>query len=155
MNQCIRLEIECKMVVYVPTSGASADEIALALHPVRDEIGRKSMETTIEAVQDYLLGRSRLPEEAARHECWSGTGRQACGCRTFVRQGFRAKKRQLRTPLGTVEFRLAYVSGRRCGTKYAPVLGFLGIEHRQRRLRSLEKVVAEIVSLYQPSSSSK
>lgn len=147
MAQCIRFEIECKVAVVVPTDGVSADELVLSLMKARDELGTLMVSATIEGIQGYLLERKRLPKAAATHECWSGGNSESCAHTTFVKQGKRKKKRELRTPLGTISFPLHYVGCRRCGTKYAPILQFLGIADRQRHLTSLEKVVAEVVSL--------
>jgi hypothetical protein len=102
---------------------------------------------TIEGIQGYLLERKRLPKAAAAHECCSGENAESCSHTTFVKQGRRSKKRELRTPLGTISFPLHYVSCKWCGTKYPPILHFLGIADRQRHLTSLEKMVAEVVSL--------
>lgn len=147
MGQCIRLEIECNVVVIVPADGVSADELMLALTKARDDFGKQLASTAIVSLQEYLVARTRLPPAAAAHECWSGHSASACPCTTFVKQGRRPRPRELRTTLGTVAFPLQNVGCTRCGTKYAPILRFLGIGDRQRHLSSLEKVVAEVVSL--------
>jgi hypothetical protein len=147
MAQCIRFEIECKVAVVVPTNGVSTDELVLSLMTARDELGTRMVSATIEGIQGYLLERKRLPKTDATHECWSGESAESCAHTTFVKQGKRRKKRELRTPLGTISFPVHYVSCRRCGTKYAPILQFLQVTDRQRHLTSLEKVVAEVVSL--------
>jgi len=147
MAQCIRFEIECKVAVVVPSDGVSADELVLSMMKARDELGTRMVSTTIEGIQAYLLERTRLPKAAAAHECRSGKSSESCAHTTFVKQGRRKKERELRTPLGSISFPLHYVGCKRCETKYAPILQFLGIGDRQRHLTSLEKVVAEVVSL--------
>jgi hypothetical protein len=147
MAQCIRFEIVCKVAVVVPTEGVSADELVLSMSTACDELGTRMVSATVEGIQRYLLERSRLPKAAAAHECWSGQSTKSCSHTTFVKQGQRGKKRELRTPMGTISFPVHYVGCKRCGTKYPPILKFLGIADRQRHLTSLEKVVAEVVSL--------
>jgi hypothetical protein len=43
-----------------------------------------------------------------------------------------------------VSFRVRDVRCERCGEKYSPILRFLDLRERKRRLSSLEKIVAEV-----------
>lgn len=72
MAQCIRLEIECKVAIVVPTEGVSADELVLSVMAARDELGTRMVSAAIEGIQEYLVERKRLPKAAAAHECWPG-----------------------------------------------------------------------------------
>jgi hypothetical protein len=120
--------------------------MAEAIRPVRDQVGREMMRLGIEAVQEALVGMEDLPAAAAKHRSKKPRG-QACSCPRFKRKGFRKGRRTLRTPLGEVSFRLRNVRCERCGRRHAPVLRYLGLAARQRRLAALERVVAEVVSL--------
>jgi len=146
MERVLRFEMTIKVSFSFERSWTSADEIAEKVREARDEIGRQMMGRSIEAVQEALLERERLPRVAARHKIGRGRSAPSCTCGRFTRQGSR-RTRRVRTPLGEVSFRVARVKCPRCGTKHTPILRWLGIESRQRRLTSLEKIVAEIVSL--------
>jgi len=133
--------------VKVPLSGASADELALSIGRVRDEMGRKLMELSIEGIQEAVVERPRLPRRAARHGAWRKPDKRRCACTSFTKQGFRRGRRRIRTHLGEVGFRVRNVRCQRCGERCSPVLRFLDLRERKRRLSSLEKIVAEVVSL--------
>jgi hypothetical protein len=147
VGKSIRMVVECKVEIWVPLSGVSADELAESVRRVRDELGRELMRETIEGIQEVLVEQKRLPAKAAGH----GDGRESwgdgCRSRSFRKQGFRHGERRLRTALGELGFRVRNVGCEKCGKKYSPILGFLGLRERQRRLVSLERVVAEVVSL--------
>lgn len=146
MGKSIEIEMTVKVKVKLPLAGASADELALAIGPVRNEIGRELMRLTVESVQEAIVERERLPRRAARHGPWTDSAAR-CRCTSFTKQGWRRTRRRLRTSLGEVGFRVHNVQCRRCGVKYAPVLRFFDVEERKRRLSDLERVVAEVVSL--------
>ena len=162
MGKSIRIAVEFKVEVKVPLSGASADELALSIGRVRDEMGRELMRLAIEATQEAIVERPRLPRRAgpsgpdvgpaltrraARHGAWQKPDKRRCGCTSFTKQGFRRGRRSIRTHLGEVKFRVRNVRCERCGERYSPVLRFLDLRERKRRLSSLEKIVAEVVSL--------
>jgi hypothetical protein len=147
MGKTIRIVAEFKVEVKVPVSGASADELALSIGRVRDEMGRELMRLAVEAIQEVIVERPRLPRRAARHGAWRKPDKRRCACTSFTKQGFRHGCRSIRTHLGEVKFRVRNVRCKRCGERYSPVLRFLDIEERKRRLSSLEKIVAEVVSL--------
>ena len=147
MGKSIRIAVEFKVEVKVPLSGASADELALSIGRVRDEMGRELMRLAIEATQEAIVERPRLPRRAARHGAWQKPDKRLCACTSFTKQGFRRGRRSIRTHLGEVKFRVRNVRCERCGERYSPVLRFLDLRERKRRLSSLEKIVAEVVSL--------
>lgn len=147
MGKTIQIEMTVKVKVRVPLSGASADDLALGVRPVRDEIARELMRRTVESVQEVIVEREPLPRRAARHGPWAKAGSARCRCTSFTKQGWRRTRRRLRTSLGEIDFRVRTVACRRCGVKYSPVLRFFGVEGRKRRLSDLERVVAEVVSL--------
>jgi len=147
MGKTIVIEVTVKVKVRLPLAGASASDLALAVGPVRNEIGRELMRRVVESVQDTIVERERLPRRAARHGPWAKPGSASCRCTSFTKQGWRHTRRRLRTSLGEVEFRVRNVRCTRCGAKYSPVLRFFDVEERKRRLSDLERVVAEVVSL--------
>ena len=162
MGKTIRITVEFKVEVKVPLSGASADELALSIGRVRDEMGRELMKLSIEGIQEAIVERSSLPRRAgpsrsdvgpaltrraARHGAWQKPDKRRCACTSFTKQGFRRGRRSIRTHLGEVNFRVRNVRCERCGQRYSPVLRFLDLRERKRRLSSLEKIVAEVVSL--------
>ena len=147
MGKTIRIVVECKVEVKVPLSGAYADELALAVGRVRDQMGRELMRLSIEGMQEAIVERPRLPRRAARHGAWQKPGKRRCACTSFTKQGFRRARRSIRTHIGEVNFRVRNVRCERCGERYSPILRFLDLRERKRRLSSLEKIVAEVVSL--------
>jgi len=147
MGKTIRIVVECKVEVKVPLSGASADELALSIGRVRDQMGRKLMELSVETIQEAIVERPRLPRRAARHGAWRKPDKRRCTCTSFTKLGFRRGGRSIRTHLGEVNFRVRNVRCERCGERYTPILRFLDLRERKRRLSSLEKIVAEVVSL--------
>ena len=58
----------------LPLAGASATDLALAVGPVRNEIGRELMRRVVESVQEKIVERERLPRRAGRVNArrWSG-----------------------------------------------------------------------------------
>jgi hypothetical protein len=146
VERVLRFEMSIKVSLRFRRSGVSADEVAEQVRSVRDEIGRQMMARSIEAVQEALLQEERLPRVAARHNVGRRRSGESCTCSRFTRQGYH-QTRRLRTPLGEVAFRVGRVKCARCGTKHTPILRWLGIERRQRRLAGLEKIIAEIVSV--------
>jgi hypothetical protein len=138
VGKAIEIEMTVKVKVKLPLSGASAGEFALAVGPVRNEIGRELMRQTVESVQETIVGRERLPRRAARHGPWKESSAR-CRCTSFTKQGWRRTRRRLRTSLGEVGFRVRTVQCRRCGVKYAPVLRFFDVEERKRRLSDLRR----------------
>jgi len=146
VGKAIEIEMTVKVKVKLPLSGASAGELALAIGPVRNEIGRELMRRTVESVQEMIVERARLPRRAARHGPWTDSAAR-CRCTSFAKQGWRRARRRLRTSLGEIAFRVRNVRCRRCGVKYSPVLRFFGVEARKRRLSDIERVAAEVVSL--------
>jgi hypothetical protein len=141
VGKTIEIEMTVKVRVRLPLAGAGAGDLARAVRPVRDEIGRELMRLTVESVEETIVERPRLPRRAARHGPWKESS-SGCRCTSFTKQGWR-----LRTSLGEVGFRVRNVRCPRCGVKYAPVLRFFDIEEKTRRLSDLEKIVAEVVSL--------
>jgi hypothetical protein len=146
VGKTVEIESTVKVKVKLPVSGASASELALAIAPVRNEIGRELMRRTMESAQETIVERERLPRRAARHGPWTDSAAR-CRCTSFTKQGWRRTRRRLRTCLGEVGFRVRTVRCRRCGAKYAPVLRFFDIEEKTRRLSDIERIVAEVVSL--------
>lgn len=147
MGKSIRMLVECKVEIRIPLSGVSADELAGSISGVREKIGRELMREAIEGIQEVLVEQGRLPGKAAGHGGKGRSGGGGCSSRSFTKQGFRHGGRRIRTPLGEVGFRVRNVGCVRCGRKFSPILGFLGLRERKRRLSSLERVVAEVVSL--------
>ena len=147
MGKAIRIVVEFKVEVKVPLGGASGDDLALAVGRARDQFGRDLMRLSIEGIQEAIIERERLPRRAARHGAWQKPGKRPCRCRSFTKQGFRHGGRSIRTHIGEVGFRVRNVRCRRCGEKYSPILRFLDLGERKRRLSSLEKIVAEVVAV--------
>jgi hypothetical protein len=90
VGKTIEIEMTVKVKVKLPLSGASAGELALAIGPVRNEIGRELMRLTVESVQETIVGRERLPRRAARHGPWKESSAR-CRCTSFTKQGWRAR----------------------------------------------------------------
>ena len=147
MGKSVRIVAEFKVEVTSPLSGASADELALSIGRVRDELGRELMRLSIEGIQEAIVERERLPRRAARHGAWRKPDKRRCACTSFTKQGFRHGRRSIRTHLGEVKFRVRNVRCKRCGERYSPALRFFDLRERKRRLSSLEKIVAEVVGL--------
>ena len=80
MGKTIVIEVTVKVKVRVPLAGASAAELALAVGPVRNEIGRELMRRVVESVQETIVERERLPRQAARHGSWENTSSSRCRC---------------------------------------------------------------------------
>ena len=74
MGKTIEIEVTVKVKVRLPLAGASASELALAVGPVRNEIGRELMRRIVESVQETIVERERLPRRAGRVNArrWSG-----------------------------------------------------------------------------------
>ena len=111
MGKSIEIEMTVKVKVRLPLAGVSASELALAVAPVRNEIGRELMRRVVESVQDAIVERERLPRRAARHGPWADSGSASCRCTSFTKQGWRHARRRLRTSLGEGDRREGSAAG--------------------------------------------
>jgi len=93
------------------------------------------VESLTETLLEMVVGRRRYPTapDDQLEAPWSCT-REDCGNRRgFRRRGFRSSDRKLKAVCGGVSFRTAQVECLRCGRRFAPVLGLLGLRPHQRR----------------------
>ena len=133
--------------VTVSPEGANVNEVLHAVGQAREAFGVQLAEAIIEWMQQgirrRLCGRDRRAKKGLGQHPQKPAPDARCGCRRFVREGFRPGKRSLMTDLGSVGFRVGYVRCRRCGKKFAPILDVLGLRPRQGHAGQLERLVVE------------
>lgn len=106
------------------------------------------IEHLIETLLAKVLGprRSPLGVDDQPQAPWSCT-REGCESRHgFRRRGFRSSDRKLQAACGGVRFRTAQVECLRCGRRFAPVLGLLGLRPHQRRTDRLAGLAAALAT---------
>lgn len=138
---------EVTVEVKVSDEGANVNEILHAVNEAREEFGVRLAEAVIaweqEEIRNRLCGEgNRAPSSWGRHAQKADESRR-CGCRRFVKEGFRSEPRRLRTDLGQIELAAGYVRCRKCGKKFAPILEVLEIAPRQGHALELERLVVE------------
>lgn len=112
------------------------------------EIVGEIIEGLSEALLEMVLGRRRFPTAVVDQveAPWSCT-RETCGNRRgFRRRGFRSSDRKLRAVCGGVRFRTAQVECLRCGRRFAPMLGLLGLRPYQRRTDRLAELAVGLAT---------
>jgi hypothetical protein len=133
--------------VSISDEGANVNEILDSVSRARDDFGRQVSEAIIEWEQEWIRDRLCARDRQAKKGLGSH-GRKdrvahRCQGRVFTKEGYRSERRWLSTDLGAIGFRVGYVSCRRCGKKFAPILDALGLQPRQRHTGRLEKLIVE------------
>lgn len=106
------------------------------------------VEGLTETLLEMVVGRRRHPTAPCdqAEAPWSCT-REDCGNRRgFRRRGFRSSDRKLQAVCGGVSFRTAQVECLRCGRRFAPVLGLLGLRPYQRRTDRLSGLTTALAT---------
>ena len=139
--------LEVTAVISVDPAGANVNEILHAVREARESFGVRLAEVVLtwqaEQVRDRLCSvGERAPSSWGQHAQKSDESRR-CGCRRFVKEGFRSDPRQVRTDIGLIQFPVGYVRCLRCGKKFAPILGVLEMAPRQGHALELERLVVE------------
>jgi hypothetical protein len=133
--------------VTIDDRGANVNEILQAVGQAREAFGVQLTEHIIEwqqqQIRDRLCGTDRSAKKGLGWHDDKTNPPHRCACRNFVKEGFRDKKRCLRSDLGVIQFSVARVSCQRCGKKFAPILDVLGLQRRAGHAGQLERVVVE------------
>lgn len=148
----MEMAVTISLRVSIDGRGANLNEIcAAARQSVVEELTPRVVEAVIEEVQVRVLealvakGSRQAHAEWGSHEDKRQPGRR-CRHRSFRRQGYRSRKRRVRTDVGEVEFRVGYLECTGCGKRVAPILQVLRLEPRASRSAGLERVVCEAVA---------
>jgi hypothetical protein len=133
--------------VNIDERGANVNEILHAVGEARHTVGVQLSRAVIEWQQQWVRDRLCAGDRGAKKGLGSHRDKadpqRRCRCRSFVKQGFRQEARRLITDIGQIEFAVGYVSCRRCGRKFAPILDVLGLRPRQGHAGELERIVVE------------
>ena len=128
----------------------SFTDIVEKIKDVRDEIGVKLFQETVEKLQlktlDRYLGKKyKLKKRRLQLKIpWSCP---CCGNTDhFVRRGKRSKKRKIISSLGQVSFDLYNVECKKCNKVFSPFLKIFGIKERVRILDEALKKMIEVVT---------
>ncbi len=136
--------------IKVREEGANVNEILRAVRGAVQELAVRLVEAIIEwmqeVIRDRLCGKDRAAKKGLGGHADKKHPKRKCGCRGFVKEGYRGEARGLSTELGRVEFRVGYVSCVECGRKWAPILEVLRLEPWQRHSGELERIVVEAVN---------
>lgn len=128
---------------------AELEEAALAFaRGAPGQLIGELIEGLTEALLEMVVGRRRHPTAPSDQPeaPWSCT-REHCGNRRgFRRRGFRSSDRKLQAVCGGVSFRTAQVECLKCGRRFAPVLGLLGLRPHQRRTDRLAALAAGLAT---------
>lgn len=145
--------LEVTRTVVVEVDGlVGLDELEdAALAFARSAPGRivgETIEGLAEALLEMVVGRRRRPiAQGDQPEApWSCTRDRCENRRGFRRRGFRSSDRKLKAACGGVSFRTAQVECLRCGRRFAPVLGLLGLRPHQRRTDRLAALAAGLAT---------
>jgi hypothetical protein len=144
------LDVLVKVKIRISEDWPNVHEILRALKEVRDEFVSKLGNVVLEQYQEEIRTilctpcGSRRKKGLGSHPQKDGEGR--CRGRTFRKAGYWSETRELRTDIGEVEFRVGEVECRRCGKKFSPLLGVLGLESHQRKTEGLLKLVSEAIA---------
>lgn len=140
-------EFTVTVAVSVSERGANVNEILRAVACARSEFGVRLAAAILEAEQDFLretlCGSDRRAKVGLGGHPRKDAPAHRCRCRAFVKEGFRSVPRTLKTDLGRVSFRLARVSCKSCGRKFAPLLDVLQLAPHQRHSGTLERLIVE------------
>jgi hypothetical protein len=125
------------------------EEAALAFaRSAPGQLVGETIEGFTETLLELVVGRRRHP--IAPHDQpeapWSCTREHCENRKGFRRRGFRSSDRKLRAACGGVSFRTAQVECLRCGRRFAPVLGLLGLRPHQRRTDRLGALAAGLAT---------
>jgi hypothetical protein len=137
--------------VKVAEEGANLNEICAAVREaVVLELARRVVEDVVEAEQERIVaalceGKVKGRQALGAHALKGCPGFRCPGHR-FRRQGHRSKPRRVRTDLGSISFRVAYVECLTCGKRIAPILERLDLDPRSGHSGMLERVAMEAVS---------
>lgn len=147
----MEMELTISLTVSIANEGANINEICAAVKmTVVEEVAPLVAGQIVEGCQEHLLERLCAPSGSqekrgpGEHQA-KGKG-ESCSCRSFTRQGYRHKKRELKTDIGRISFRVGYMECRGCGRRIAPMLKMLGIRPRAGHSPSLELVASEVIS---------
>jgi len=125
------------------------EEAALAFaRSAPGQLVGETIESLTETLLDVVVGRRRSPTAPADQPeaPWSCTRLRCESRRGFRRRGFRSADRKLQAVCGGVTFRTAQVECLRCGRRFAPMLGLLGLRPHQRRTDRLAALAAGLAT---------
>lgn len=147
----MEMELTISLVVRIDESGANLNEICAAVQEtVRGELAVRVTEEVIEGLQEDVrermcAGRGREAKKGLGGHERKDEGGGRCRVRTFVKEGYRAESRRVKTDVGEISFRVGYVQCVGCERKFSPILPILEIEPKKKHNGGLERVVSEAV----------
>ena len=99
--------------IKVREEGANVNEILRAVRGAVQELAVRLVEAIIEwmqeVIRDRLCGKDRAAKKGLGGHADKKHPKRKCGCRGFVKEGYRGEARGLSTELGRVEIGRAHV----------------------------------------------
>lgn len=146
----MEMNITISLRVNVADEGANVNEICKVVKEVIGEVSEGVGEEIIRGIQEDIIGRlcsrsGRVKKKGLGRHIRKGEESVLCRFRSFQRAGHRSEERKVKTDIGELRFKVAYVECRGCGKRHAPVLDVLDL-HGKRRNEGLERIVLEAVS---------
>lgn len=127
------------------------NEIVYQLKEIQNPLLLKILESILMSYDELIcerLSNTKLYPSKAR----KGLGRHfskgkqnLCRGRKARRRGFRSKPRKISTVFGVTSFNLRVIECAKCGARYSPLLGALGLERYARKESNFEHEVIEAV----------
>lgn len=127
------------------------NEIVYQLKEIQNPLMLKILESILMSYDELIcerLSNTKLYPSKAR----KGLGRHfskgkqnLCRGRKARRRGFRSKPRKISTVFGVTSFNLRVIECVKCGARYSPLLGALGLERYARKESNFEHEVIEAV----------
>ena len=137
--------------VTIARTGANLNEVCKAAkETIQKELPARMVEAIVHGMQEEVLRVMTGPGEEERKQAWGshekrGTPGIECESARFERRGYRPSPREVKTDLGTIRYRVAYVRCLECGTWVQALRQVLEIEKWERHSGSLERMVMEAV----------